>query len=120
MRRRCVPRAPAEGASVPGFYPLEDVRDHGHGAPHHRSVEGEAAQILQESKGALVVPAEDAREIAKSILQLRRDGDLGRTLGERGRRFVVENYSRRSLAFQYLEVVSGVMKRHSGVARCGC
>ena len=89
------------------------------GRPIIGSVQGEAAQILQQSGGALVVQPEDAKGIAESILRLYQDENEGRTLGKRGRRFVVENYSRRSLARQYFEIVRGAIGNYKEGSGCG-
>lgn len=70
------------------------------------SVRGEAADILRQSKGALVLEPENPRAIAESILYLYRHKDERETMGQEGRKFVVENYSRRSMARKYLEVLS--------------
>jgi len=70
------------------------------------SVRGEAADILRQSKGALVLEPENPKAIAESILHLYRHKDERETMGQEGRKFVVKNYSRRSMAIKYLEVLS--------------
>jgi glycosyltransferase involved in cell wall biosynthesis len=70
------------------------------------SVRGEAADILKRSKGALVVEPEDSKAIAEAILYLYHHKRERHAMGQEGRRFVSENYSRRSMANKYLEVLS--------------
>lgn len=70
------------------------------------SVRGEAADILRRSKSALVVEPENPKAIAESILYLYHHGKKRRAMGQEGRKFVAENYSRRSTANKYLEVLS--------------
>jgi glycosyltransferase involved in cell wall biosynthesis len=69
------------------------------------SLRGEAADILRESGGAIVVEPEDSRAIAEAILALYGDKAKAHDIGQRGRRFVIENYSRRALASAYLDVI---------------
>jgi glycosyltransferase involved in cell wall biosynthesis len=76
------------------------------GCPIVASVEGEAAGILKASGGALVVPPEDYISIAASIRKIKNDLNLARTMGIRGREFVIENYSRRALAARYIEAIA--------------
>jgi hypothetical protein len=70
------------------------------------SVRGEAADILKRSKGALVVEPENPKAIAESILHLYLHKEERNIMGQEGRKFVAENYSRRSMARKYLEVLS--------------
>jgi glycosyltransferase involved in cell wall biosynthesis len=77
------------------------------GVPVIGSVAGEAAEILTASGGARVVPPEDAAAIESEIRALRADTALRRRLGETGRAFVAERYSRRKLAAGYLAILEG-------------
>ena len=76
------------------------------------SVRGEAADILQRSGGAIVVAPEDSEAIAQSILHLSQNKNEAQLIGERGRRFVVENYSRRSLAATYLDIMKEAISEY--------
>ena len=78
------------------------------------SVRGEAADILLQSGGAIVVEPEDSSAIAQAILHLCAHEDQARAMGQRGRRFVAENYSRRSLATAYLDVLAVAIEEHHG------
>lgn len=75
------------------------------------SVGGEAAGILRRSGGAVVVPPEDSAGIAGAIRDLATTPERCSQLGRAGRRFVVENYSRRSLARKYVEVIEETQLR---------
>ncbi len=68
------------------------------------SVSGEPVEILKKSKGAVVVEPEDSQAIADAVLFLYQNPEVGRKLGEAGRRFVRAHYSRAALARQYLNV----------------
>jgi glycosyltransferase involved in cell wall biosynthesis len=69
------------------------------------SVEGEAAEILAASGGARIVAPEDAGAIASQIRALHADAAERRRLGDSGRRFVAERFSRRKLAGDYLAIL---------------
>ena len=62
------------------------------------SLEGEAADILDRSGGAVVVPPEDSKALAGQLLKLHGNPSVMGEMGEAGRRFVVEKFSRRRLA----------------------
>lgn len=81
------------------------------------SVSGETADILQQSSAAIVVRPEDSRAIAESILHLYRNRNEARAMGEAGRDFVVRNYSRRSLAAAYLEIMEEAIAEHRRMQR---
>lgn len=78
------------------------------------SLRGEAAEILRRSGGATVVEPEDSRAIAQAILRLYEHQDEAHEMGRRGRRFVVENYSRRALAERYLKVIESAVDEYHG------
>lgn len=75
------------------------------------SVEGESAEILKESKAALVTTPESSVGIADSINILLENEKTRAVMGAKGRKFVKENFTRKSLAQRYLEILkSGVEK----------
>jgi glycosyltransferase involved in cell wall biosynthesis len=76
------------------------------GLPIVASVEGEAAAILEESGGAVVVGPEDADAIASAIRGLRAEPARRRAMAERGRAFAVERYGRERLARAYVDVLT--------------
>ena len=70
------------------------------------SLQGEAADILRRSGGALVVEPENSHELAQAVLRLyHQEGQARREMGQRGREFVTANYSRQALAAAYLDVM---------------
>ncbi len=82
------------------------------GRPIVASVRGEAADILSRSKGALVVEPEDSCAIAQALLQLYQQKAQAEVLGQQGRQFVVNNYSRQLLASKYLDVLQAAIDQY--------
>jgi glycosyltransferase involved in cell wall biosynthesis len=85
--------------------------------PMVASVRGEAADILRRSGAAIVVPPEDSRAITAAIRHLAAHRGEARALGERGRAFVVDHYSRRALATRYLDVLGDAVAKRRGRRR---
>jgi glycosyltransferase involved in cell wall biosynthesis len=70
------------------------------------SVKGESANILARSEAALVVEPENSRAIADAIVRLHANPQERQVMSAKGRRFVADHYSRRSLAAKYLHVLN--------------
>lgn len=75
------------------------------GVPIIASLEGEAADILNESQAAEVVQPDNSEEITHAIIKLKNNKQLLEKLKENGPAFVEQKYSRRMLAEQYLEII---------------
>lgn len=82
------------------------------GRPILASLEGEAAEILEASGAAIVVPPEDINALVESVRRLAADPSLRRDLAARGRPFVAAHYDRDALAERYLGILEGVV--HGG------
>jgi glycosyltransferase involved in cell wall biosynthesis len=65
--------------------------------------EGEGARIMAESGGGVVIPPEDAEQLAKAILELAADPAKCRQLGEKGRKYVIENYTWHVIVAKWLQ-----------------
>lgn len=76
------------------------------GVPIVASLEGEAAQILEDSKAALVVQPDNPDEIAAAIEELINDKEKYSQMKANGPEFVEKNYSRNKLAERYLELIN--------------
>lgn len=73
------------------------------------SLEGEAAEILSQSKGAHIVSPENQLEISKGLQDLFERESLSlQKMGEQGYHFVRENYDRDKLARDYLGIMSQI------------
>ena len=78
------------------------------GIPIVASLEGEAADILNDSKAALVVQPDNPEEIKQAIIKLKEDNALYEQFKKNGPSCVGQNYSRKKLAEQYLEIISNI------------
>ena len=87
------------------FIPSKMFEIMGSGRPIVAAVEGEAAEILAESRAARIAPPEDAAAIAAAILELKKDPALRDELARNGREFAMKHYDRRELARRYLEIL---------------
>jgi glycosyltransferase involved in cell wall biosynthesis len=76
------------------------------------SVRGEAAEILNAAGGAIIVQPEDSEAISQSILSLRENPILRKSLGAAGREYVINNYSRQQLSAKYALILEESIKRY--------
>ena len=78
------------------------------------SIRGEAADILTQSHGGFAVEPEDDKSIAQKIIWFYEHPEEAKAMGQNGRQFVVNNYSRRSLAGLYLNVMKEAILQFQG------
>ena len=69
------------------------------------AVEGQARQIVDAASAGIVIEPENSETLAKAIQQLAADRELGQTFGQKGREYIVRNFSRARKAEEYLEVL---------------
>jgi len=75
-------------------------------------IDGAARKLVcDDAKAGVFATPEDGRALAQAIRQLADDPDECRTMGLRGRKWVLENASRESLATRYLAVMEDVVSR---------
>jgi glycosyltransferase involved in cell wall biosynthesis len=70
------------------------------------SLSGETKSILDEAQSAVTVEPENIDPIAAAILEIKNNPQKAEEMGKNAREFVVENYSRSSLADKYLDVMN--------------
>lgn len=73
------------------------------------SIKGEAEMVLKKSGGAIVTPPEDSQAIADAILDLYQNPERRREMGQRGREYVFQNYSREKLASDYVSILNDLL-----------
>jgi glycosyltransferase involved in cell wall biosynthesis len=71
-------------------------------------VEGQARQILEDASAGLAIGPENADALAAAIIQLDQNRELAKTLGEQGRAYIVQNFSRASTAQKYTTVLRDI------------
>lgn len=74
------------------------------------SVDGESAEILSKSNAALITTPENVHGIVENIKFLIENEELRRDMEEKGRKFVSEHFTRKSLADKYLEILKSEVK----------
>ena len=72
-------------------------------------VEGESADIIRVAEAGFCIEPENANQLAERVLELYKNRDLVRQLGDNGRRHVAEHFDRVRLARKYEEVLAGVI-----------
>lgn len=72
-------------------------------------VEGQARQIVEESSAGLVIEPENAAALAGAVDQLIGNPALGPALGQKGREYIVRNFSRDRTAEKYIGVLEGML-----------
>lgn len=65
-------------------------------------VAGYAATLVEESEAGILITPEDDQALAEAIRRLREEPILGTKLGENGRRFVLERFTRTAKARTYI------------------
>jgi glycosyltransferase involved in cell wall biosynthesis len=80
----------------------------GAGVPVLVALDGEAKELIEKSRGGLLVAPENPEDMAQKILQLYQDAELCRQLGENGREYVRAHYSREEIAkgFEHLILIA--------------
>ena len=68
-------------------------------------LEGEARRLLDEADAGIAIAPEDSAALTSAIGLLADDPDLGRRLGENGRRFVRGKYNRDQLASEFRDLL---------------
>ena len=68
-------------------------------------VDGQARQIVEEANAGIVVEPENSRALVQAIRSIEANRGTGKTLGENGRKYIVERFSRASTAEKYIEVL---------------
>ena len=69
------------------------------------AVDGQARQIVEDAHAGIAVEPENVEELVSAIRRLAADRQLGTSLGQNGRRYIVERLSRKSTAEKYLVIL---------------
>ncbi len=79
------------------------------GRPVILGVDGEARRVLEEAQAGLFVEPENSTALAEGITRLYNSSKLRKTLGDNGRRYILENLSRERTAQTYTGVLEKVI-----------
>ncbi|HZQ93707.1 MAG TPA: glycosyltransferase family 4 protein [Candidatus Sulfotelmatobacter sp.] len=71
-------------------------------------VAGQAQHILEEAEAGLAIEPENAAALAAAIQRLAANPGLARVLGENGRRYILQKFSRAQTAHKYIDVLRRV------------
>ena len=74
-------------------------------------VDGQARKIVEEASSGIVIEPENAPALVSAIQQLRASRDLGRVMGQKGREYIIENFSRARAAHKYVEVLETLVRK---------
>lgn len=72
-------------------------------------VDGQARQIVEEAGSGIVIEPENSEALVRAIVQLAANRELGTTLGQKGREYILQNYSRDRTAEKYVQILRGVV-----------
>ena len=72
-------------------------------------VDGQARQIIDEAGAGLVIEPENAVALAQAIKRLEQDPANGRALGQKGRKYILQRFSRASTAEKYIELLEALI-----------
>jgi glycosyltransferase involved in cell wall biosynthesis len=73
----------------------------GAGVPVLAALDGEAKELIEKSQSGLLVEPENPEDMAQKTLQLYKDAELRRQLGENGRTYVRVHYNREEIAKRF-------------------
>jgi glycosyltransferase involved in cell wall biosynthesis len=74
-------------------------------------VEGQARQILEEAGGGIAIEPESSRALISSIRQLHNNPEVGHSMGQKGREYIVRNFSRAQTAENYISVLEDLKRK---------
>jgi glycosyltransferase involved in cell wall biosynthesis len=81
------------------------------GIPVIINFEGYANQIVEKARAGVLVAPDSPEAIADTILRLAKEPELCRTMGESGRKYVVEQYSREHTVREFEKVLLEIFQR---------
>jgi glycosyltransferase involved in cell wall biosynthesis len=74
-------------------------------------VDGQARQILEDAAAGIVIEPESSDALVAAIEQLSANRELGRALGQKGREYIVKNFSRAGTAEKYLNLLNTIVSK---------
>lgn len=75
------------------------------GVPVILSVDGQAREVMEKGRGGVFVPPEDSKALAEAVITLKEDEKLRENLKQNGRNFILNEYTRKAKAKEYLNIL---------------
>lgn len=79
------------------------------GIPVIVSIEGEAKDLVERSRGGICIAPEDPRALVDAVLLLRGNAELRQRMGQNGKQFISVHYDRRVIARRVDDALSALM-----------
>jgi len=73
-------------------------------------VDGQARQILEQAGAGVFIEPENAEALVQAIDSLQRDRETANALGQKGRKYILEKFSRSRTAEKYIDVLTALTK----------
>ena len=73
-------------------------------------VDGQAREIVETAGAGLIIEPENSEALAQAIKTLAADAGLRTKLGQKGREYILQNFSRARTAEKYIEVLKSLLK----------
>ncbi len=74
-------------------------------------VDGQARRIVEDAGAGLVIEPENSAALAHSITQLAANRELRESLGQKGREYILRNFSRREMAEKYVDILKRLTQK---------
>ena len=94
---------------IPGAVPSKLYEAMGCGRPVILVAESEPAEVVREANSGIVVDPGDISGIANALRQLKEEPQLGTTLGQNGRRMVLERFDRDRISDNFVQYLQDEM-----------
>ncbi len=79
------------------------------GKPLLLGVDGQAREIMERAHAGLFIEPENPQQLVDGVMHLLKEQSLRTTLGENGRRYIVEHFSRQKTAEVYIDVLKAML-----------
>ncbi len=76
-------------------------------------VDGQARQIVEDAAAGIVIEPENSAALVAAINRLSADRELATSLGQKGREYIVEHFSRGTTAEKYIAVLESLIGESS-------
>jgi colanic acid biosynthesis glycosyl transferase WcaI len=74
-------------------------------------VDGQARRIVEDAGAGLVIEPENSAALAQAIGQLAANRELGESIGQLGREYILRNFSRREMAEKYIDTLKRLTEK---------